>query len=262
MITVTAPGVDVLPWDRSRCKLKRRHRCEGPAGCVVHDEAADAWSADASARWAKLRQAARVAAKRATPHKTPPRLLGRVWEPQKRGVPHVHVVVDCSTAELLEAAEAFRSALARLAPAYGFGRVDKDINPHGPEKAAGYVADYLTGRQRRARVKKTSIRENIADPRMPRSLLWMTPQLTRVTRVTMRTLRYVGWYWAAVRGRCDVLPRLFGEKLQKTVQALITIESNRRRGPPLDESEARLRHVRNLRLMRQLQPAYDWRTAA
>lgn len=256
MITITAPGQELLPWDTSRCAIKRPHRCYGPRGCRVDTDTAVSWSKTAPERWTHLRQAARIATRRKTG--SAPMLLGRVWEPQKRGVPHLHVLVSCGDEDELEVADVFRAELARLAPEYGFGFVDRELHPGGPRQAAGYVAEYLTGRQRAARARKTTIRENISNPRMPRSLLWITPKLTRVTRVTMRTLRYVGWYQGALRGTCQMFPRLFGEQIVAVATAAAFLDATSRRGPPGGVDELFLKHFRTLRIMRQIQPEYVW----
>jgi hypothetical protein len=259
MITITAPGAEALPWDTTSCAIKKPHRCEGPRGCKVDGAAAREWADTAPHRWTQLRQAARIATKRRMG--AAPLLLGRVWEPQKRGVPHLHVMVSCGGEDELEVADAFRAELARLAAHYGFGFVDRELNPGGPRQAAGYVAEYLTGRQRRARARKTTIRENIANPRMPRSLLWISPNMTRVTKVTMRTLRYVGWYYGALRGTCQLLPRLFGEKIVAVATALTYLESTGLRGPPQDRDELFVKHFHALRVMRQVQEPYSWSPA-
>lgn len=279
MITITAPGVEGgLPWDRGACLIRRPHRCTGPAGCVVEEFAGDEWSSDQTLRWKMLREAARAAVKRRLD--IAPSLIGRVWEPQKRGVAHLHIAVGCKTEEELEAALAFRDELERLAPEYRFGFVSQKVDPHAPKHAARYVAEYLTGRQANARERKATIRENVSNPRMPRSLLWITPALTTVsdsarlagmrarlgvrngTAVTMRTLRYVGWYWGAREGSCNVLPRLFGDAMVKVARAITHIEQHNWRGPPEDGPEERFQHhCRVLRTMRRIQPAYTWSPA-
>jgi hypothetical protein len=85
-----------------------------------------------------------------------------------------------------------------------FGR---RLKPILAEDAARYLSSYLTGRSK----KKSSIRENISDPIMPRSLIWLTPKLTsngqatssgRPTYVTMRTLRRARQFYAWAKGLC------------------------------------------------------------
>jgi hypothetical protein len=226
MLSLTAPGVDRLPWDRSRCRRKAPHTCSGRRGCVVEEQAADAWSSSAPARWAELRQAARRVCRY---RGQVPTLLARVWEPQKRGVPHLHAVLGVATAAEEQAARAFLAELARLAPVYDFGLEgldDDHFNPVEPDKVARYVASYLTGR----RGKKGTIRENIADPRMPRSLLWVASHLTRETKVTMRLLRRARWVIVALRGRCQLYPKLYGDELFEVAKVVCRLE--RATGPP------------------------------
>jgi hypothetical protein len=139
-------------------------------------------------------------------------MFERVWEPQKRGAPHLHLVVPFGTPDERASAQRFAEELARLAPEYDFGHVDtgKKSGSDGERRlraltgaeAARYLAHYLTGRSS----KKASIRENIADYRLPQSLIWLSPKLTRETFVTMRTLRRARHLWAALDGICD-MPR-------------------------------------------------------
>jgi hypothetical protein len=133
-------------------------------------------------------------------------VLERVYEPQKRGVPHLHVVAGARTPIEYAAANRFAIELHRLAPLHGFGNVDRgkrDANQACPVKghkgathaelerctcawalpmvsaaeARRYLVNYLTGRSK----KKGSIRDNISHPRMPRSLWWVTPALTSLS---------------------------------------------------------------------------------
>lgn len=259
MITITAPGADVLPWD-----CNRDHKHAGSRGCRVKQDAGDVWSANASENWKKLRDAARRACARAGLE--PPRILERAWEPQKRGVPHVHIVVGMATAEERAAAQRYVDELARLAPDYLFGYVDRGKGqPDGSrrleqisaQEASQYLTSYLLGR----RGKKASIRENIADPRMPRSLLWMSPVLTRATKVTMRRLRYARWFLAALNGNCTVYPKLEGDDAYDTARAAVALQRTRSlysARPPDESPSARdhrermtlLGYVRTMRVMR------------
>lgn len=205
-IAITGPGADRLPWDEHYCRVergRRPHKHSGLRGCRVQERALREWCDTLSYRWQLLRQAARVATKREL-GMAPPWVLARVWEPQKRGVPHLHLVVPYGTFEERRAADVFRKHLARLVGTYDFGHVQGHLKPIEGREAARYVANYLAGRSG----KKSSIRENIADPKLPRSLLWLTPKLTRETLVTMRSLRRARHLWAWADGRCE-LP-LFG----------------------------------------------------
>jgi hypothetical protein len=197
-IAITGPGADVLPWDENWCSHRQPHKHAGARGCRVRQERLEEWCYTLTWRWQKLRQAARLATKRELGY-APPWVLARVWEPQKRGVPHLHLVVPFGTPAERRAAKVFRYHLARLAADNGFGNVQKTLNGLDGAQAARYLANYLAGRTG----KKGTIRDNIADPRLPRSLLWLTPKLTRRTFVTMRTVRRARHLWAAAAGKCD-----------------------------------------------------------
>jgi hypothetical protein len=53
MVTLTAPGADVLPWDRSQC-AESDHRCSGKRGCMVDWVAAAGWNATVTKRLGEL----------------------------------------------------------------------------------------------------------------------------------------------------------------------------------------------------------------
>ena len=201
-IAITGPGAERLPWDEHYCRVVRGrgpHKHSGPRGCRVQERAVREWAETLSYRWRLLRQAARIATKREL-GEAPPWVLARVWEPQKRGVPHLHLVVPYETWREKRAADCFRRHIARLAREYDFGGVQGKLAPIEGKEAARYVANYLAGRT----AKKSSIRDNISDPNLPRSLLWLTPRLTRETFVTMRTLRRARHVWAWADGRCEL----------------------------------------------------------
>ncbi len=227
-IAITGPGADVLPW-----ACTKDHRHSGPKGCRVQPAPLRMWAESMPFMWQRLRQAARLATKRELGY-APPWLMTRVWEPQKRGVPHLHLVVPYDTWPERKAANTFRRHLARLAPEYGFGRVQKDLKPIAGSEAARYLANYLTGRTS----KKGSIRENISDPNLPRSLLWLTPRLTRETMVTMRTVRRARLVWAAWEGYCQV-PRWSGGLVEAVrVAAVFRSIYPKRAGPAVDVDAA------------------------
>jgi len=142
LVTFTAPGAAVLPWDRARCWFRHDDsvRCSGKIGCRVLEAAADAWHASMPKRWSYFRQYCR-------------RFLPgceidyvRTVEPQERGVLHVHVVVRvtgvCSVRRL-------RACMKAYAHWHGFGpQVDvSPVNGHDLRsiaRSAGYVAKYVT----------------------------------------------------------------------------------------------------------------------
>ncbi len=269
LISITAPGAERLPWDETYCfekhGRKRKHKHRGPDGCRIQQRAAREWADTCTWRWQKLRAAAALATKRATEHMADgglrPVILERVWEPQKRGVPHLHIVLPYGTYEEQMVAHCFANELAQRAKEYDFGYVDakrdtlapfgRRLKPVAAEEAARYLSSYLTGRKKKGTKTKSSIRENIADPIMPRSLIWLTPKLTsqgtvtatgKPTFVTMRTLRRARQLWAWAKGLCP--PPVWQDVFEAAKVALVCRLVFFRRGggdedeaPPLDVDE-------------------------
>jgi len=83
---------------------------------------ANAFNRAAGRWWSELHRVAKVRADRATGIKG--KLLARVWEKQKRGLAHVHGLLDVSTPANRTWSEAYVNALCELAPSKGFGFVD------------------------------------------------------------------------------------------------------------------------------------------
>jgi hypothetical protein len=196
VVAITAPGKDRLPWDTNQCTHGPRAKCSGPRhGCRVQDRAVREWGDTLSWRWAKLRNNARMRCQRAG---LSPLLVDRVYEPQKRGAPHLHVVLAYGTLPERRAAQMFADELARLAPSYDFGFVQTQLRSMTGAEAAAYLTSYFVGGSK----KKPSIRDTVKNDVLPRSLIWLTPTLTRETLVTMRMLRRTRHLWAAARGFC------------------------------------------------------------
>jgi hypothetical protein len=246
VIAITAPGADRLPWACSR-----DHVHSGVKGCEVDPQAADAWAANCRKAWSRLRDDARVATIRALGVK--PSLLLRVWEPQKRGVPHLHVALGMGSELEKIAAHRFVDELAARASAHDFGFVQggtdhRKRREQGAADASRYLVGYLMGRSKH----KNSIRENVSHPRMPRQLIWLTPTLTRVTFCTMRRLRTIRWYLAALSKKASVCPRLHGSEMYKVARAVVhlgaAVDHAR---PPNTKEESFREHVSAIRFMRE-----------
>jgi hypothetical protein len=228
MVAITPPGEQRLPWDQEWCSHRRPHQHKGPSGCRVQQRAAREWSETAGERYKLMRDAAGKFTRRHGPQ--PVNLIGRVWEPQRRGVPHLHVVLGYGALTERIAANLFVSYLKAHSADYDFGWVEQrwdaqrcahlGKHTHDPAlgcrvklsgiagaEAARYLVRYLTGRSK----KKSTIRENISHPNMPTSLIWITPRLTSLKRggtgVTMRTLRRSRHLWAVAKGRCEQWPK-------------------------------------------------------
>ncbi len=267
LVSITAPGAERLPWDEAHCAHRRRHIHYGPAGCRVKQRAAREWTDTLSLRWGWLRKSATLATRRALKNEISgelgpaPSVLARVWEPQKRGVPHLHLVLGYSHGRERQAAQVFVTELKRLAPEYDFGFVDGRLQPITAEDAARYLSSYLTGRNSSKKPTKTTIREDIADPVMPRSLIWVTPALTCVelpdsseewrdrltamrrrlrikhgTGVTMRYLRKARHLWASLDGVCDA--PAWRSTREAVLVVAVFLQAFRKRPPPEDLSPA------------------------
>jgi hypothetical protein len=91
LVTLTAPGVDTLPWDRSKCPAGE-HKCSGRLGCRVQWLAAAEWKSTVTERLSELLKVAREQTRRK--HGKHARYRGprlRVRSPAG-GVFHPHVV--------------------------------------------------------------------------------------------------------------------------------------------------------------------------
>jgi hypothetical protein len=275
MVSVTPPGVDRLPWDEEHCRHPHGGRHDGKRGCRVQQRAAREWNETAVHRLSMLRRAASQHVRRhvrdADGEPVPVNLLERVWEPQKRGVAHVHLVFGGRTTEELEAVAEFVTKTKALARDYDFGFVDakgtkrrddprsrgRRLTVRGVElklipagEAARYLSSYLCGRSK----YKPSIRENAIAPamvalsgdrlrahRLP--LVWLTPKLTKATLVTMRTLRRARQLYAVFAGRYyddrgNTAPAWFYELRDVLEAALIFRRTRRRDGKRGDDDAA------------------------
>ena len=216
LLTVTAPGAEVLAWDGSGCAWRGEHEHSGSLGCVVEEEAAHEWNGMAPGRWRALhREAMRIARREAKRSglcldelgKCWWTMLARAWEWQKRGALHVHVIVPMATYAEALVSRFYADALAVLAPSYGFGYVDLGRRQPGQrarvlqklsrERAARYIGKYLapidpgTG--------KITLTDAVLRRDVPGHVVHVARSLTRETRYTMRTLRVrrrVWWQFA------------------------------------------------------------------
>ncbi len=161
LVTVTAPGKDVLPWDESG------ERClAGPLGV---------WNYLAPKKWRSLH---RVASKRARRAAEGQRwcVLVKVWQEQRRGALHVHLVVPMASEAERAGSAAYVAALHENAKAYGFGFVDRKLELRSPAKSAGYVARYVASELAMCR-------------NLPGHVVDVARLLTSRTGVTVRRLR-------------------------------------------------------------------------
>lgn len=185
LVTVTAPGVRVLPWD--------------PATGRVEAAEARRWNEAAPERWSSLHHTAAAAARRVARHwGVEWRLLVKAWEYQKRGVLHLHLIVPCGSGGERAASEAYVAALARHAAVEGFGFVDRGKLPVSgprrssrrleavsPHRAAAYCAAYVAS----SGAGKEGIAEVARKQGVPGAVVYVAQALTTESGVTMRSLR-------------------------------------------------------------------------
>lgn len=179
MVTVTAPGADRLPWG---CSVDHGP-CSGWKGCQVEQAAADRWNESAPARWALLWQRVRNVLRGEGLV-----ILAKVWEPQSRGVGHLHLVVP------VEVHRAVVRVLKESAADYGFGFVDdgRGVRAGSPAIAAGaYVASYI-GDGGKIEGVCEAIREGV----IPSRSFYVAPAISG--GITMRHLRLRRRAWAVL----------------------------------------------------------------
>ena len=188
LITVTAPGeAEGLAWDTSRCQHDPDVPCSGKLGCRVVDKAARVWHSSAEERWAALHRAAAERARRRAGRGM--LVCAKVWERQKRGVDHLHIVAPYRTVAERRRVDAYVAALKELAPRYWFGFVDLQRGRRGRgggAAAAAYLGKY---------VSKAMLEQFAPAARRP---CYVSPRLTQLSGCTMRRLRlrrylYVVW---------------------------------------------------------------------
>lgn len=185
LVSVTAPGRDVLPW--------------APGGDQVDQLKAQEWNRSAPANWSKLHKgASRDARAVAVDRGADWRLLFKAWEYQRRGVLHLHLVVPCGTSGQRAASEAYVRGLVARASRYGFGFVDRgklpargarrstrELSPVPPGRAAAYVTSYVAS----SGAGKGGVAEVAANQGVPGAILYVSNTLTRASGVTMRSLK-------------------------------------------------------------------------
>lgn len=132
-VTLTPPGQDVLPWDRSVCTHAGDVKCSGPLGCRVQAGHAARWNAGGTRRFDWFRRdLARVLGVHKVEHFS-------TWETHQRGVVHRHSLfaIPLGVSE-----RRFRAALRLTSLRQGFGR-QLDVQP-ARQGAEWYVAKYAT----------------------------------------------------------------------------------------------------------------------
>ena len=208
LVTLTAPGADVLRWDPAKCP-EGKHRCSGKLGCRVHWVAAAGWNKTVTQRLGQLLKVAREQTRRRHGAKARVVVLGYVCEAQQRGVFHPHLILGYESASDRAALDTFRETLKRKRGSYGFGTGSRGSFDAGqPDRytardAGRYISKYL--RPDRAKVSFVPLLEDI-NRIVPRDRdtgrrkvlvrpVYVSTALTRRTRVTMGFLRFKRWVW-------------------------------------------------------------------
>jgi hypothetical protein len=189
MVTITAPGSWGLPWDEHHCSHLGEHRHSGKLGCRVLPDAAGLFNELAPKWWRDLHREARQAAQRAGG--TAPQMLARVWEHQKRGVLHAHVLLGYTTPGERAGADRYVGELHERAGRHGFGFVDRKRQLKEPTQAAAYLSSYFVAGSK----GKLSLRESVLSQEMPRSIVYVAPWLSTRSGITMRSLRLRRYAW-------------------------------------------------------------------
>lgn len=209
MITITAPGKDVLPWDTAWCKHGEREKCSGEKGCRVQHDLAVEWNTTAQNRARKLVNAARQFAARRYGRDLP-EVLVSVQQDQKRGVVHLHIAVGYRAGQRA-ALSAFYDGLKRNARRQGFGKVDLGKPGRWTEGAlGGYMARYLNPsrysdsflRLMASVAARNRERENAGEGRRVLRPVWVSSRLQREAMVSMGFERWnrQAWFWWGTAG--------------------------------------------------------------
>jgi hypothetical protein len=149
--SLTAPGGDVLPWDRSKCSHSRGVRCSGPDhGCQVEAQALAVWHNDLGLRWSHfvhdLRRLLNPGAVGPVSEWPVQVEFMKTYEPQVRGALHAHPMMKLMGAV---SDARFIACYRKAAKRNGFGRelVCSRVDLSDPTQAArkaGYVAKYAS----------------------------------------------------------------------------------------------------------------------
>ena len=182
MLTLTAPGADLLPWDEERCTHAPDVACSGAVGCRTERVPTAIWNGRTPRAWSDFTTYLR----RVLPDVDVQ--FVKVYEPQKRGALHIHAVVRA-----VGVSERRLKAACRLvAMRWGFGRqVDVRSVSIGGE---WYLAKYAT-----KGAEMTGVPYMAADGELisPRVRMWSS---SRRWGLTMGQLRASQRAWACGQG--------------------------------------------------------------
>lgn len=138
-LTLTAPGVDGLPWDVVYCNHSAGMKCSGKLGCKPNEIESAIHNGMMPKNWNRFMQAVRRVFDAEVQY-------GKVFEAQSRDVLHIHALLTGAPAWPMKRIE---RVIRLLAKTHGFGgqvsvkRVVGD-SPADRQRAIGYVGKYLT----------------------------------------------------------------------------------------------------------------------
>jgi hypothetical protein len=144
---------------------------------------AAAFNKHAPAWFSELHRRASQAALRATGRR--PVLIARVWELQRRGILHAHLILGYSTLAEKAAVDVYQRELAARASRHGFGYVDRKRQVREAKPAAAYLSSYFVS----GRKGKIALTETVKSREMPPSIAYVNPVFTQHSGITMRSLR-------------------------------------------------------------------------
>jgi hypothetical protein len=179
LATVTAPGREAL-----------RHDENGRVSWV----AAYGFNKNAPHYWRRLYHRAQQETRREVGRRA--NVLAWVWQYQKRGVLHKHLILGVGSAIERAAADAFIRWLGRLSKECKFGYVDRGkwdykrrrrcLREMTGKHAGRYVAKYLVQRLPDGRY---AVSETVTHDDVPPLVVYVARSLTDGTGITMRALR-------------------------------------------------------------------------
>ena len=168
------------------------------------------------------------------------RVLAYVCESQQRGVFHPHVVLGFRTAAERAALDTFTAYVERKRGGYGFGVGSRGSFDRGrPGRFGGTDAGRYVSKYLRPNGAKTSFVPLLRDvggivPRDPVTKranvlvrpVFVSPELSRRTGVTMGFLRFKRWIYVALGGGC---PEHEALELYATHRRLCELDREKRR---------------------------------
>lgn len=206
VLTITAPGEELLPWDCEGLNEHPGEKCSGPNGCRVEWIYATIWNATAQARMSRLFEAASLAADRYVRRlyggKVLPRQIGNVRVPQQRGVHHFHYAMPNATEvervwsrtvrKFIEAAH--KRELREFTPEQRWSALWREYVGEGPTRGIygfGFSHPGRAGRtsERAARYMAKNAAGYLGGNASGGSRHYVSSRLTRATGVTMAALR-------------------------------------------------------------------------